>query len=128
MQKWNRTVQCLKGKFRLQHNKIILSLQYCKLHRRENESMQEWMGKLCINTAECNYKEHDKWLKEQFINSTEDEEIMQEITKELIASKHVRNIQKMGTAMGQKSRGREGTEKGGRLNEKHKRLFPCTNV
>ena len=44
-----------KGKFKPQHNKMILSLQYCTLHRKENESVQEWMGWLHIKAAECNY-------------------------------------------------------------------------
>ena len=30
-------------KIRPQHNEMILSLQYCKFHKEENESMQEWM-------------------------------------------------------------------------------------
>ena len=61
---------------------MILSLQYCKLQRKENESAQEWMGRLCIKAEECNYKEHDRQLKEQFISSISDEESMQEIIKE----------------------------------------------
>ena len=55
----------LKEKFMPHHNKMILSVQYCKLHKKENESTQKCMGRLCINTAECNYKEHDRhrWSK-----------------------------------------------------------------
>ena len=64
---------------------MILSLQYCKLHRKENQSAREWMGSINIKAAECNYKEHDRWLKGQFIKSIDDEEIMQEMTKELMA-------------------------------------------
>ena len=59
----------LKEKFRLHHNKMILSLQHCKLHRKDNESSQEWMGRLHIKAAGCNYKEHSRRLKEPFINS-----------------------------------------------------------
>ena len=46
---------------------MILSLQYCKLQRKENESTKELMGWLLIKAAECNYTDHDRWLKE-FIN------------------------------------------------------------
>ena len=70
-------------KFRQQHNEMILSLQYCKLERKENESTQDWIGRLCIKAAECNYKEHDRQLKEQFINDINDREITKEIIKEL---------------------------------------------
>ena len=57
----------LKEKFRPLHNEITLSLQYRKLHKKENGSVQEWkVGS--IKAAECNYKGHDRWLKEQFNN------------------------------------------------------------
>ena len=51
---------------------MILSLQCCKLHKKDNKSTQEWM-------PEYNYKENDRRLKEQFINDIDDEEITQEI-------------------------------------------------
>ena len=63
MQKYSRTIQCFKKKFRLQNNEMILSLQYCKLHRKENESMKDWMGRL-YNPAEDNFKAHDRQLEE----------------------------------------------------------------
>ena len=69
----SRLFEVLKEKFRLQHNETILSLQYCKLQRKENESAQEWMGRHHIKVAECNYKEHNRQLKEQFINGINDE-------------------------------------------------------
>ena len=72
-------------KFRLQHNEAIVSLQYCKLHRKENESMCKWLGRLCIKEEECSNKEPDRWLKEQFINTIDNKEIVQEIIKELMA-------------------------------------------
>ena len=68
---------------------MMLSLQYCKLHRKENESVEECRGGLCIKAAECNYKEHVKWLKEQFNNGIDNKEIIQEIIKELMACKNV---------------------------------------
>ena len=59
----------LKEKFRTQHNGMILLLQNSKWQRRENESTWEWMGRLHIKAAECNYKDCDRQLKEQFINN-----------------------------------------------------------
>ena len=43
------------------------------------------MGRLHIKAEDCNYKEHDRELKNQFINGIHDEEIMQEMIKELNA-------------------------------------------
>ena len=51
--------------------------------KKENKSAQEWMGRLHIKAAEWNYKKHDRLIKDQFINGMNDEEIMQEIIKEL---------------------------------------------
>ena len=39
------------------------------------------MGKLGIATTECNYKEMDKQLKEQFIHGPNDSEIIKELTE-----------------------------------------------
>ena len=66
--------------------------QYCKLPRKENESTQEWMGRLCIKAAECKYNKHDRWLTGQFINGINAEEIMQEIIKELTTQRHMGQI------------------------------------
>ena len=49
----------LAAKFRLQFNETIKSLQFRKLYRLEGESAEEWMGRLCIAVAECNYREID---------------------------------------------------------------------
>ena len=49
-----------KEKFRPRHNEMILPLQCCKWHRKENESTQEWMDRCHIKAPECNYKEHDR--------------------------------------------------------------------
>ena len=77
----------LKEKFRPQHLEITLSLQYCDLYRKENESTQECFGRLNVKAVECCYKKHDRRLKEQFINVIDNEEIMQEIIKELVVQK-----------------------------------------
>ena len=58
----------------------------------ENESAQEWMGRLCIKAAECNYKEHDRWLKQQFINALHNEEIMKEKLKQLTYQRNMSEI------------------------------------
>ena len=70
-------------KFKLQHNRIVISLQYHKLHRKENECAQEWVGRLRTEAAEYQYKECDRLLTEQFINSINDEEMVDEILKEV---------------------------------------------
>ena len=36
----------LSSKFKLQHYRIIISLQYHNLHRKDNSSTQVWMGRL----------------------------------------------------------------------------------
>ena len=48
------------------------------------KSLQEWMDRPHIKAAECYYKECNRRLKEKFINGIDNEEIMQEIIKELI--------------------------------------------
>ena len=83
----------LKEKFRPQHNEMILSLKYCKLHRKKNESAQQWMGQICIEVAEYNYKEHVRRLKEPFINGLDDNEITQEIIKELTTQRNAQDIE-----------------------------------
>ena len=51
------------------------------------------------------------WLKEQFINGIDDEEIMQEIIKELITQRNMSEIRQWtGANRGTKSWGAEGTE------------------
>ena len=82
----------LKEKFRPQHNEMILSIQYCKLYRKVYESAEEWMGKLCIRATEYNYTEHDRKLKEQFINGIDNEEITKKIIKELMVQNNTQEI------------------------------------
>ena len=38
----------LKEQFRPEHNEMILSLQYCELHRKKKEPAQVWIGRLHI--------------------------------------------------------------------------------
>ena len=47
------------------------------------------MGHLSIKANECEYKEGDKRLKEQFINRINDDKMMSEIIKELTTIKRL---------------------------------------
>ena len=64
----------------------MLSLQYCKLTREQNENLGEWMGHFKFKANEYGYK-GDRTLKENFINGIVDEEIMTEVSRELTAVK-----------------------------------------
>ena len=44
------------------------------------------MGRLCVATVECNYREVDRQLKEQFIHGLNDRCMLEEIIKELTAT------------------------------------------
>ena len=37
---------------------MTLSLQYCKLNRKNEDSAEEWMGRLSVIAVECSYKEN----------------------------------------------------------------------
>ena len=78
----------LKEKFRPEDNEMIMSLQYLKFHNKDNESAQEWMGRFHIKATKCNYKEHNRRLKEQFIYGIYDDEIPQEIIRKLKAQRN----------------------------------------
>ena len=71
---------------------MILSLQYYSLHRKDNDTAQDWMGGICIKAAECNYTQHDRQFNDQFINGTNNEVTMQEIIKELKAQRNMTEI------------------------------------
>ena len=58
-----RLFDTLATKFKPQFNETIKSLQFRKLYRFKGESAEEWMGRLRIVAAECNYKEIDRQLK-----------------------------------------------------------------
>ena len=49
----------LATKFKPQYNETVKSLQFRKLYRLENESADEWMGRLHVAAAECNYRQLD---------------------------------------------------------------------
>ena len=73
----------LAAKFRPQYNETIKSLQFRKLCRIEGDSADEWMGRLQMAVAECNYRELDRQLKEQFIHGLNDRVMLDEIIREL---------------------------------------------
>ena len=75
--------EILTNKFRPQFNEMIKSLQCYKLSRHNGEKTEEWMGRLWLSLIECNYKEIDRQLKEQFIHGLKDTEMLGEIIKEL---------------------------------------------
>ena len=47
------------------------------------ENVKEWMGRLRVVTAECNYKELDLQLKEQFIHGLNDKTMLDKVIREL---------------------------------------------
>ena len=75
----------LATKFRPQYNETIKSLQFRELYRFEGESIDEWMRRLHVAAAECNYREIDRQLKEQFIHGLNDKVMLDEVIRELTA-------------------------------------------
>ena len=73
----------LNNKFKPQYNETIKSLHFCKLGRRMNENAEEWLGRLRLAAVECNYKEIDRQLKEQFMHGLNDNDMPAEIISEL---------------------------------------------
>ena len=59
----------LGTKFRPQYNQTIKLLQFRQLHGIEGEGVDEWIGRLSMAAVECDYKEIDMQLKEEFIHS-----------------------------------------------------------
>ena len=74
-------------KFKPQYNEKIKSLQFRKLYRYDEEYVEEWMGRLHIAAVQCNYQQVDRQLKEQFIHGLNDKYMLEEIIKELMATK-----------------------------------------
>ena len=66
----------------------MLSNKFRKLYWHNEENVDVWMGRLCIAAIECNYQEVDRQLKEQFINGLNDKHMLEEIIKELTATKN----------------------------------------
>ena len=73
----------LSKHFEPHHIRVALSVQYKKLKRKSNESIQEGMGKLWTKAVECDYEEYDTELMDQFIRQLEDKGIISKILNEL---------------------------------------------
>ena len=80
--------EVLSDIFKPQHIKAILSMQYCKLGREQNINVGEWIGTLDLNPMSAVTKKKDRRLKEQFIKSIRNEEVMTEIMRKLTATKN----------------------------------------
>ena len=76
-------VTTFKNKCKLHFNETIKSLQFNKLPRQAKESTEEWVGRLRLAVVECNYREEDRQLKEQFIHRLNDNDMVKEIIREL---------------------------------------------
>ena len=86
----------LATKFKPQYNETIKSLQFRKLYRLEGDSVDEWMGRLHVAVAECNYRELDRQHKEQFIYGLNDKVMLDEIIRELTAKNNDEQVTSEG--------------------------------
>ena len=86
----------LATKFKAQYNETIKSLKFRKLYQLDNENVEEWMGRLHVLAVECNYREVDRQLKEQFIHGLNDRCMLEEIIKELTAANEDEQITSEG--------------------------------
>ena len=66
--------------------------QYHKIIRKQNENAKAWMGYLRIKTNACGYKKKDERLREQFINSINDDDMMIEIYKRIDSNPKTNNV------------------------------------
>ena len=76
-------IDTLAKKFMPQYNETIKSLQFRQLCRHDGENIEEWMGRLRVVVAECNYKELDHQLKEQYIHGLNDKMMLDKVIREL---------------------------------------------
>ena len=86
----------LSNKFKLQYKEMIKLLQFRKLYWHDEENVEQWMGRWCIVAVECNYQEVDRQFKEQLIHGLNDEHMIEEIIKELTATKNDDHIMSGG--------------------------------
>ena len=52
----------LGEKYKANHKETILSLLYCRLKRKSQESAEEWMGRFSIKTKDYKEKEYNRRL------------------------------------------------------------------
>ena len=76
-------IDTLTKTFRPQYNETVKSLQFRQLCRHDGENIKEWMGTLNVVVAECNYKELDHQLKEQFIHGLNNKMMLEKVIREL---------------------------------------------
>ena len=60
--------------------------------KQANKSAEGWMGKLRIVTTECNHKEINRQLKEQFLHWLIDSDMWMEIIKEILKIEENNNV------------------------------------
>ena len=58
------------------------------MYQCDDENVEEWMGRLCIAVVECSYQEFNRQLKEQVICGLNDKYMLEEIIRELTATKN----------------------------------------
>ena len=61
----------------------------CKLTRHKSENVEELIKRLRIGAKECNYWEHDRQVKEQFIYGINDKNMQIEINSEHAKMNHI---------------------------------------
>ena len=83
--------EMLNNKFKPQYNETVKSWKFGKLPRQANQNVQECICTIRAVTIECNYKELDKKLNDQFINGLNDSDMLAAIIREL--SKTDENMQ-----------------------------------
>ena len=57
-----------------------------------NETAEEWMSRLQLTAVECNYKDIDRQLKEQFIHGLNDNDILVDIIRKLSKREESKNV------------------------------------
>ena len=80
------------NKFKLQFNEIIKSLQFCKLSRQTKENAEDLMSRLRFAVVECNYRQVDRQLKEQFVLGLNYNNMLTEIIRELTKAEESADI------------------------------------
>ena len=84
----------LSNKMKPHHNHIILSLQYQKLCRKGNESVQEWMGRVWTKVAMCKYRQPNRLLAQQFVVGIKDDDITDDLLKEVTILERIKETTK----------------------------------
>ena len=80
------------NKVKTQFNETIKSLQFNQLNRQAKENAEDWIGRLRLAAIECNCREVDRQLNEQFIHGIKDSNMLAEIIRELTKAKESADI------------------------------------